>query len=124
MPRRKMVTLFSFGIFCALVFFPRAMMAQGLFGSISGIVTDPSGAIVPNAAVTVTNERTNVAVEVKTNGAGLYSVTSLIPGIYKVVAEVQGFKTAVAADVLVDVNANPKVDLRLAVGQVNEVVEI
>jgi Carboxypeptidase regulatory-like domain len=98
--------------------------AQGLFGTISGLVTDPSGAVVAGATVKVTNTATNVTVSSKTNGAGVYNATSLNPGTYRVEAEAKGFKTAVADGVLLEVNAHPKVDLRLTVGQSSEVVEV
>ena len=98
--------------------------AQGLFGTISGTVTDASGAVVPQATVKVTNVGTNVTVALKTNGAGVYNATSLNPGTYKVEAEAQGFKTAVADGVLLEVNAHPVVNLRLTVGQSKEVVEV
>jgi hypothetical protein len=107
-----------------LVLCPHQTMAQGLFGTISGIVTDPSGAVIPGATVKVTNIDTNVTATLKTNGAGAYNATSLNPGTYRVEAEAKGFKTAVANKVLLEVNANPKVDLALTVGQTNEVVEV
>lgn len=111
-------------LFSGLFFLHPQVEAQGLFGTITGIVTDPSGAIVPDAAVKVTNLDTNVIITVKTNGAGVYSATSLNPGRYKVEAEAQGFKTALLSHVLLDVNANLKVDLTLTVGQVTETVEV
>src|SRR5216683_4181676 len=99
-------------------------VAQGLFGTISGVVSDSSGAAVPDASVKIININTNVIVSVKTNGAGVYSATSLNPGVYKVEAEAKGFKSAVVNNILLEVNANPKVDFTLTVGQVNEVVEV
>jgi len=99
-------------------------VAQGLFGTISGVVSDSSGAAVPDASVKIININTNVIVSVKTNGAGVFSATSLNPGVYKVEAEAKGFKSAVVNNILLEVNANPKVDFTLTVGQVNEVVEV
>src|SRR5215471_5402589 len=108
----------------ALLLFSSPMSAQGLFGSISGIVSDSSGAVVPDATVKVTNIDTNVSTTVKTNGAGVYSATSLNPGVYEGEAEARGFKTAIVNNITVEVNANPKVDLTLTVGQVSEHVEV
>src|SRR5205809_8046827 len=100
--REVVVTRTQIAASCAVFFFlvlvlhaPR-VAAQGLFGTISGVVTDPSGAVVPGATVKVTNIDTNVTVALKTNGAGVYNATSLNPGMYKVEAEAKGFKTAVA----------------------------
>ena len=98
--------------------------AQGFFGTISGVVTDASGAVIPGATITVTNVDTNVVTSLKTNGAGVYNASSLNPGRYKVQAEAKGFKTAVADKILLEVNAHPKVDLALTVGQATEVVEV
>lgn len=103
---------------------PSDIMAQGLFGTISGTVTDTSGAVVADATVKVTNVATSVTTAWKTNGAGVYNATSLIPGTYKVQAEAKGFKTAVADNILVEVNSNPKINLALTVGQANEVVQV
>jgi hypothetical protein len=98
--------------------------AQGLFGTISGLVTDPSGAVVAGATVRVTNIGTNVMVALKSNGAGVYDASSLNPGTYKVEAEAKGFKTALADNILLEVNASARVDLTLTVGQASEVVRV
>ncbi len=111
--------LASFAVLCL----PNAT-AQGLFGTISGVVTDSSGAVVPGATVKVTNVDTSVTTSLKTNGAGVYNASSLNPGSYKVQAEARGFKTAVADKILLEVNAHPKVDLALTVGQTTEVVDV
>src|SRR6201988_5374643 len=81
---------------------PQSLLAQGIFGSISGVVTDSSGAVVTGATVKVTNVDTNVTTTWRTNGAGVYNVTSLNPGTYRVSAEAKGFKTAIANNIIVD----------------------
>jgi len=86
----------------------REVRAQGLFGTISGIVTDSSGAAIPGATVKVTNVNTNVITTLSTNGAGVYSATSLNPGVYNVAAEAKGFKAAIAKNISLEVNASPK----------------
>jgi hypothetical protein len=105
------------------LWFPTAG-AQGVFGTITGTITDSSGGVLPGASVTVTNVATNVAKTLTTNGAGVYSATSLIPGSYKVEASLAGFKTAVVEAIALEVNANPKVDLTLEVGQATELVKV
>src|SRR6266849_6127201 len=62
-------------------------------GSITGEVKDPSGAVAPDAAVTATNSKTNVARSTATNGAGVYSFPDLTPGIYEVKVVAAGFAT-------------------------------
>jgi len=124
MERTKIAWALVIVVLSAFVLLPSQMMAQGLFGTISGVVTDSSGGMVPDATVKVTNIKTSVTITVKTNGTGVYSATSLNPGVYKVEAEAKGFKTAVVNNFPLEVNANPKVDLTLTVGQINEVVEV
>ncbi len=112
------------GFLAALILCTAAGVAQAVFGTISGTVTDTTGAVIVGATVRVTNPSTNVTVTLKTNSAGVYNAASLNPGVYKVEAEAKGFKTAVARDITLVVNANPKVDLQLQIGQVQDVVEV
>jgi hypothetical protein len=99
-------------------------VAQGVFGTITGTVTDSTGGVLPGATVTVTNIRTNVGKTLTTNEAGVYSATSLIPGPYKVEGAITGFKTAVVDVVTLEVNATLKIDLTLEVGQTAEQVSV
>jgi hypothetical protein len=98
--------------------------SQGVFGSISGTVTDSSGAVLPAATVSVTNVNTSVIKLLTTNEAGVYTATNLVPGVYKVEASLSGFKTAVVSSVTLEVNANQKVDVTLAVGAAAEKVNV
>ena len=107
-----------------LVLYSPNILAQGLFGTISGGVSDSSGAVVPGATVRVINVSTNVVTTLTTNGAGVYVATSLNPGVYNVEAEAKGFKTAIVKDITLEVDANPKINLTLQVGQVSEKVEV
>jgi Carboxypeptidase regulatory-like domain/TonB dependent receptor len=107
---------------CALS--SRPVCAQQFYGTISGTVTDPTGAAVPNAAVKVTNIDTNVTATLKTTNAGVYVANNLVVGTYRVEAEAAGFKRAVAERISLDVGAAPKVDLALAVGQASESVTV
>jgi hypothetical protein len=77
-------------IFCLL--FSAAAFAQSDVGTITGFVRDPTGAVVPNAKVTIRSEATGEGHTVTTDGAGHYTVPSLLPGLYTMVAEVSGFK--------------------------------
>src|SRR6266496_5359854 len=109
-------------LFLALVALPLA--AQQFYGTITGTVSDPSGAVVPNASVNVTNVDTNVTVGSKTNNAGVYVASYLTIGTYRVEAEASGFKKSIAEKVTVDVGSTPQVNLALAVGQSNESVTV
>ena len=93
-------------------------------GSIRGTITDPTGALVPNALVTVTNQQTGETHTFKTDAAGLYSVPSLIPGSYKVQVELQGMQTVVANNVVVSVGSNTTQDFTLKVAATSSTIEI
>ncbi|GAC1652161.1 MAG: hypothetical protein NVS9B15_12640 [Acidobacteriaceae bacterium] len=67
--------------------------------SIQGTVTDPAGAIIPNATVTATEQSTGKVTTAQSSGAGVYRVTGLQPGLYTVVIEAQGFTTSTSKDV-------------------------
>lgn len=99
-------------------------VAQGVFGTISGVVTDSTGAVLPGAQVKVTNVNTGVVNTYKTNSVGAYNATSLIPGVYRVEALAPGFKTAVVSSVNLEATANPKVDLSLQVGQSSQQITV
>src|SRR5215469_3207698 len=73
--------------------------AQESGGSIVGTVSDPTGAAVPNAGVTVKNVGTGVVRDVQTNGEGLFAAPNLIPGTYEITVTASGFATAVVSDV-------------------------
>jgi hypothetical protein len=124
MRQARIATLHACCLLAVLVFFAPRIAAQGLFGTVSGVVTDPSGAVVPGATVKVTNVNTNVVTTLTTNNVGAYNATSLNPGIYNIQAEAKGFKTAVVGGITLQVNANPKVDLVLEVGTTTQVVEV
>src|SRR5579864_3892768 len=78
----------------ALALFSLAAVAQSITsGDIAGVVTDPSGAVVPSAKVTATNDNTGVSHSTATNGEGFYRFSFLQPGPYTVTAEAKGFQT-------------------------------
>jgi hypothetical protein len=93
-------------------------------GEITGEVTDGSGAVMPGVAVTVTNENTNVSRQVLTNAAGVYSFPSLLPGMYRVRAEMNGFQTMVRSGIELQVQQVARIEFHMQVGQVNEVVNV
>src|SRR5580698_5913639 len=70
-----------------------SVFCQSERGTITGVVTDSSGAVVPGAKVTVTNPQTNVPLDATTNQTGEYTVPSLEPGVYNVRVDKQGFRS-------------------------------
>jgi len=91
---------------------------------ISGTITDPTGAAISGAQVTVTNQATGISNTTQSNGDGLYVALNLPVGTYNVTVTVSGFKKAVITGVNVDVGAKPAVPVVLAVGGVTESVEV
>lgn len=93
-------------------------------GSISGVVTDPSGAVVEGAHVTVTNQATNSARTVSSNASGFYSVTNLVPGSYIVAVEKSGFKPVKFANTPLTVAQTLSLDAKLVVGAQEQTIEV
>jgi Carboxypeptidase regulatory-like domain/TonB dependent receptor len=93
-------------------------------GNISGTVTDPSGAAVAGATVTVTNVGTNEAVTLVTGSDGTYTARLLQIGSYSVEAGASGFQKTLQTGVLLNVNQVAQVDLRLKVGTASQVTEV
>lgn len=108
-----------FALFLAFVTIPAAtkLDAQVGTGTISGVVTDSSGAVVPAASVDITNTATGVVTSVKTNDHGLYIAPDLIVGVYEVKLTKQGFETQLFKQVRLTVGSNTVVNCKLSVGQ-------
>ena len=98
--------------------------AQIQNGQFTGTVTDPSGATVTNAQVTVTNVATNLSVATTTNQEGVYVARELPVGTYKIVAEAPGFKTVTNNNVNLNAGTIARVDFRMQLGQAREIVEV
>jgi len=98
--------------------------AQAVYGSLYGNVTDNTGAVVPGATVTVTDESKGTSVTVTTNASGEYTVEHLIPDSYDVKVTMNGFKSFEAKGIPVSADTSPKVDAALEVGGSTETVEV
>ncbi len=97
---------------------------QQVFGSIFGTVMDPTGSVISNAKVTITDQNKATRYEVTTNESGNYAKGNLIPGIYRVEVESSGFRKAITPDVNVGADRAIRVDFNLQVGNVTESVEV
>ncbi|PYQ39203.1 MAG: hypothetical protein DMG99_16780, partial [Acidobacteria bacterium] len=100
------------------------LQAQVDTGSITGTVTDASGAVVNGAKVTLTNEGTGAALSLTTGSDGSYTFSPVRIGSYKIDASAQGFKTVSQTHIVVNVSANVLVNLKLPTGSVSETVEV
>ena len=101
------------------------LMAQTTIstGSIQGTVTDPSGAVIGGARVTITRRATGQAVNTQTSSAGAYASGALIPGEYEVRIEASGFKS-IQMPITVEVNTTSNGNAKLSMGQATELVEV
>jgi len=103
---------------------PTPAPAQAVYGSILGTVTDPQGAAVANAKVTVVNQNKGSTDTATTNESGNYSVTHLMPDAYTVRIEAQGFKAVEQKNVTVSADSGTRLDLQTQVGGTTETVEV
>src|SRR5260370_38476046 len=92
--------------------------------TVSGTVTDPTGAPILSATVTALNTATGVVTTTQTNQAGVYEFAALSPGQYRFTAEHPGFRKAVISDVTLDVGSQLSVNIPLELGQTCEPVEV
>jgi hypothetical protein len=99
-------------------------VAQTPTGQISGRVTDSSGAVMPGVDVTITQTATGLVRTVVTNESGQYVVPSLPVGPYRLEAALQGFRTFVQSNIVLQVNANLVVDAQLSLGELNETITV
>lgn len=107
-----------------LVLVASSAFAQEFRSTISGVVTDPTGATVPNAEVKVRETRTNSKSETKTDSAGQYSIPFLVPGPYELTIAAPGFKEYVRKDITLASSNHLVLDARLAVGEATQSVEV
>src|SRR5689334_11715459 len=116
---------FSLGLL-AVVFlgFSSFLVGQSDRGTITGIVTDPSGAVIPGASITVTNVNTNTKFVVQSTSSGSYTVPQLPTGTYKISVEKQGFKTAVRENLPLLLGQTVREDIGLEVGESSQTVEV
>jgi hypothetical protein len=114
----------SISLLIVLLFALSPARAQTITGSITGTITDPAGAVVPNATVIAKNVDTNITTEAKTNAAGVYNLLFLPVGSYTISVQAPGFKTATVAPFPLSVNQTARIDVTMEVGAVTETVEV
>ena len=120
MPRiRTVFVLLALTVACAVMAYSQAVTATLL-----GTVTDVTGAVVPNAKVTLTEENTGLTKTVKSNDSGNFTFPDISPGRYTVTAESAGFKKEIRKGTDVAANSSVRVDLRMQPGNITEYVEV
>jgi len=107
-----------------VVLFALTAMAQIQNGQFTGTVTDPSGAAVPNAKITITNQATNLSFTTTTNSSGVFLAKELPVGTYNISIEASGFKTYNNVGAALNAGQVAHVDAKMTLGQAREVVEV
>ena len=120
---RRRIQLLIISLVLSLGFAANAR-AQAVYGSISGTVTDSSGAAIPGATVTIKSIERNTVDTVTSNESGLYVKERLLPGTYEVKVEFQGFKQKLISSVTVSVDTQTKVDAQLEAGAISDTVTV
>src|SRR6266478_6563958 len=110
-------------VFCLITSLTR-LGGQTTTGSIVGTISDPTGAVISGASITVNNINTGIAVKTTSDSTGNYVVTPLSVGRYSVTVEAAGFKKSVRTDITVNVQDRVRVDVALEVGAVTDTVEV
>jgi Carboxypeptidase regulatory-like domain/TonB-dependent Receptor Plug Domain len=100
------------------------LQAQVVGGTVLGTVTDPSGAVIPEAQVSIKNESTGVVTAVTTNKDGFYTAPNLLPGSYEITVSGPGFATEVRKSVTLTVGAQQVVNVTMHVGAVTQTVQV
>src|SRR5277367_740271 len=122
----RFLLVFAVGIcFClAAMLMGTPLAAQSTFGSVSGTVTDASGAAVADAQVTLTSTATSAKQTYATGADGLYSFVNLNPGNYRLDVEKAGFKHVKRESVVVQVQQAVRIDVIMEIGAVSQTVEV
>src|ERR1700761_9194882 len=103
---------------------PARTVAQAIFGSINGTVTDPSGAVVPNASITVTDTDKGTTKVVTTSESGGFLVHDLIPDHYQLKVEAPGFSSAQSAVIQVSADSSSQVNFELKPETASQTIEV
>src|SRR5579871_457881 len=121
-PKKAAFLLFAMVVGLGLLY-SVPVFAQVAGGSLSGTISDPQGAAIPGAKITMTNPATGVVTETTTNAAGAYNLVNILPANYKVAISAQGFRTA-TSNITITVGSQQTLNLAMTVGEVAQTVEV
>ena len=124
MQKRFVVRFRAVSLLVYLSLVARILLAQAVTGTLLGTVQDSTGAVVPSASVTLTNEGTNVVNRTTTGPQGFYTFPNLTPGLYSVTVESGGFKQLISTHNQVRVEQTTRVDMTLQPGAVSSQVTV
>ena len=121
---RSLVKLFAAAALIALSSLNASAQTGSGTSSLSGTVVDSAGGVIPGATVVVTNNATGVKRNFITNASGVFSAPALDIGTYSVTVSLQGFKSAVINDIVLEVGSPRAISVTLEVGNLTETVEV
>jgi hypothetical protein len=110
--------------FAIALLLPAVLFAQAYFGTVSGILTDSTGAVVEGAKVVLADQQKGYTFETTSDSSGRYLFRSIPPGLYSVMAEAKGFGKTLSAKFKVDINQNATTNLTLKIGSANQTVQV
>src|SRR5690348_12453394 len=122
--RMRLKSLLVTTLFLIISSWTGQAVAQTLYGSIVGEITDPSGAAIPNATVTITDRATGQSRDVTSDSGGRFTVTDAQPGVYQIKYVAKGFRPIEKSDVTVTINTVTRADVVLPIGNVSEQVTV
>jgi Carboxypeptidase regulatory-like domain len=109
---------------CLLAFCGRLLVAQGVFATLDGVLTDPTGAVVPNAKITLTDSTSGSARDTVSDGAGFYNFASVPVGTYNLAVVAGGFKDYAASNIALGGGEHRSVNVTLTVGTADQTVSV
>lgn len=121
---KRLAGLFRGALLAILLILPVALLSQAYFGTVSGEITDPTGAVVPGAKVLLTDQTKGFVFNAKTDSSGRYLFPAIPPGVYTVTVEMEGFQKEVRTGIRVDVTENATANLKLKVASATQSVEV
>ena len=122
--QRNLASLLSGLLLLIALLWPPLAQAQLYSGTVTGVVTDPTGGVVPGTKVTLVDQNKGYAFTATTDSAGRYFIRSVPPGSYRIKAEAKGFQAEEQSGVAVDVSQNIAIDFALKVGAATETIEV
>src|SRR5579864_6292116 len=116
--------VWSAALLCVLVISGYAAFAQGIFATLTGVVSDPSGGVVPNAKITLRDSTSGSSRDTNTNGEGYYTFASVPVGTYELTVEAGNFRQYKATDISLGGGEKRNVNVALQVGSAGETVQV
>ena len=110
--------------FCLILFTGTTLLAQGVFGTLTGVVSDPTGAVVPNAKITLTDATSGSARDTVSDGDGYYTFASVPVGTYNLAVSAGGFKDYAASTITLGGGEKRNVNVTMTVGTADQTVSV